>query len=327
MIKRKNEHLRICIEEDVESQDPGFTSLRLKSLACPEINLEDVDTNVTFLGKKLKFPLIFEAITGGTAEAGEINKCLAKVAQDYGLGLGVGSQRAGLEDEKVTKTFMVRDVAPDILLIGNLGAVQLNYGYGLKECQKAVEMIGADALALHLNALQEAVQPEGDTKFRGIIDKINKIASTLKTPVIVKEVGHGLDYATAKKLKVTAYDCAGAGGTSWSIVESYRNIGPMGGVGVTFSRSGIPTAKCISELSKLKKPIIGSGGIRSGLDAAKAIALGADVVGVALPLLRAYDKGGEDAVKEYVDKFIAEFRTAMYITGSKKVRELRGKVE
>ena len=326
MKERKTDHLRISVEEDIESGDGGFNLVRLRHRASPEISYDEIDTEARFLGKRLSFPLIFEAITGGTPEAGRINKALAKVAQRYGLGMGVGSQRAAIENPKLADTFRVRDVAPDILLIGNLGAVQLNFGYGLKECKAAVKMIDADALALHLNPLQEAVQPEGNTDFRGIIGKVNKMAAGLGTPVIAKEVGCGLDYDTAKRLKVAAYDSGGLGGTSWSLVESFRNQSFMGEVGVLYSNWGIPTTKSVAELSALRKPLIASGGIRTGLDGAKCIALGADVAGVALPVLRAYYAGGEKAVDRFAERFIAEFKTAMFLTGSKKVSHLKGKV-
>jgi isopentenyl-diphosphate Delta-isomerase len=326
MKERKQDHLRICIEKSVEVGDAGFDSLRLAHRACPELDLKELDTSQSVLGKRLAFPLIFEAITGGAQEAEKINKSLARVAQEFGLGMGVGSQRAAIENGALAGTYAVRDVAPDILLIGNLGAVQLNYGYGADECRKAVDMIGADALALHLNPLQEAIQPEGNTDFRGLIGKINKVAGELDVPVVVKEVGCGIDPATAKRLKVAAFDVGGWGGTSWSMVESFRNDGIMGDVGRTFANWGIPTADCLVSLSKLGTPLIASGGIRSGLDAAKAVALGADAVGVALPALKAYHDGGENAVREYVLRFMAEFRTAMYLSGSKKVRQLRGRV-
>ncbi|MFH1056002.1 MAG: type 2 isopentenyl-diphosphate Delta-isomerase [Candidatus Altiarchaeota archaeon] len=323
---RKHDHLRICVEKDVEAGDAGFSSVRLDHRASPEISMEDVDTKVKFLGKEMGFPLIFEAMTGGTSEAQKINKALARIAQENLIGMGVGSQRVALDDPSLEGTYVVRDVAPDILLIGNVGAVQLNYGYGIKECRKAVEMIGADALALHMNPLQEAIQPEGNTDFRGLIAKMNKVSKELTVPVIAKEVGCGIDYETARRLKVAAFDSGGLGGTSWSLVESHRSRGLMRAVGATYSTWGIPTVECIKQLSRLEKPLIASGGVRSGLDAAKAIALGADVVGVALPVLKAYYSNGENGVRDYVKRFIAEFKTAMYLTGSSRVSYLRGKV-
>ena len=326
MEDRKKEHIDICISKSVESGETGFSNFKFRYMALPNLDMSEIDTSTTFLGKKLRYPFIFEAITGGTEYAKKFNKTVAGIAQEYGLGMGVGSQRVAIEDESLSPTYQVRDVAKDILLIGNLGAVQLNYGYGLPECEHAVEMIEADALALHLNPLQEAIQPEGDTDFRGLTDKINDISKKLSVPVVVKEVGNGLDFESAKKLNVAALDCAGWGGTSWNIVESYRNKGDMEQVGRSFSECGIPTSKAIIDLKPLNKPLIGSGGIRTGLDAAKAIALGADVCGFALPLLRKYDAGGEKEIKKFLDIFINEFITSMYVTGSKNISELKGKV-
>jgi isopentenyl-diphosphate delta-isomerase len=277
------------------------------------------------LGNKLRYPIIIEAMTGGVDEAGKINKEIASVAQELGIGLGVGSQRAAIEDQTLEQTFQVRDVAPDILLIANLGAVQLNYGYGIAECKRAVDMIKADALALHLNALQEVVQPEGDHNFSGLTDKINDIASRLNKPVIIKETGCGISYDVAKKLRnVSAIDVSGAGGTSWSLVESYRKGGLTKEIGQSFADWGIPTADAILGASKLKKPLIASGGIRSGIDAAKAIAIGGDCVGIALPILKAYQTGGKTGVRSYLDKFIYELKTAMFLTGCGTIKQLKG---
>lgn len=325
MDERKRDHLKICNVEEVESGNPGFDEFDILTKSLPELDYTEIDTKVTFLGKKLEFPLILEAMTGGTKKAKRINKAVAKVASEFGIGMGVGSQRAAIEDSSLESTYVVRDVAPDILLIANLGAVQLNYGYSTKECKKAVDMISADALALHLNPLQEVCQPEGDTNFKGLIPKVNKVATKLKVPVIAKEVGMGLDLETAKKLKVDAYDCGGWGGTSWSLVESYRNRS-YPEIGITYSQVGIPTAECIVSLSRLNKPLIGSGGVRDGLDAAKAICLGADVAGVSLPVLHAYMDGKEKGLKEYISLFIREFKAAMFITGSLKVKNLAGKI-
>ena len=323
---RKQDHLRICVEEDVEAGETGLKEVRLAHHPLPELDFSQIKTDTRFLGKKLKFPLIIEAMTGGTPEGGKINKDLASVAQKYGIGFGVGSQRAAIDDLKLSATFQVRDVAPDILLIANLGAVQFNYGYGLAECQKAVDMIDADALAIHLNPLQEVIQPEGNTNFSGLVDKINKIKPQLKRPLIAKCVGSGILFDTARQIKVDAIDVGGAGGTSWCAVEGYRGNEMMKSVSKTFLGWGVPTADSIEELSKLNIPLVGSGGIRSGLDAAKAIALGADVVGMALPILRAYDQGGVKAVSDYLDRFILELRIAMFLTSSGEVKDLKGKV-
>ena len=323
---RKLDHIRICGEKNVEAGRTGFEEIRLIHKALPELDFEDIDLGIRFLGKKLNYPVIIEAMTGGAQEAKSINRDVASVAQELGIGFGVGSQRAAIEDSLLEDTFKVRDVAPDILLIANLGAVQLNYGYGLAECKKAVEMIGADALALHLNPLQEVIQPEGDRNFSNLTDKINDVAARLKTPVIVKETGCGVSYDVSKKLvKVSAIDVSGAGGTSWSLVESHRKEGLTKELGESFADWGIPTAEAIIENSKLRKPIIASGGVRNGIDAAKAIALGADCVGLALPILKAYQAGGKHNVKLFLEKFTYELKTAMFLTGCANIKELKGR--
>jgi isopentenyl-diphosphate delta-isomerase len=326
--ERKQDHLDICIQEKVEAGDAGFGAIRLSHEVLPEIDFGKLNTETRFLGKKLAYPIIINALTGGVRSATKINRDIAEVAQDYGIGMGVGSQRAAIEKPEMRDTFTVRDSAPKLpLLIANLGAVQLNYGYGIDECRKAIDMIDADALALHINPLQEVVQPEGDKNFSGLIPKINAIAKELKEPVIAKCVGDGITYSTAKKLKVDAIDVSGVGGTSWSLVESYRNQGAFKKAGGEFAGWGVPTAEAIRQLAPLKKPLIGSGGVRTGIDAAKAIALGADVVGIALPVLRAWAQSSRDGVRAYLDKFTLELKIAMFLTGSKNVKQLRGKIE
>jgi isopentenyl-diphosphate delta-isomerase len=322
---RKIDHLRICLDENVEEGSSGFDKIRLTHEALPELDFDEIDLSVRLFGRKLEYPLVIEALTGGTEKSGRINRELAAVAQELGLGFGVGSQRAAFEDVSLAKTFTVRDVAPDILLIANLGAVQLNYGYGISECEKAVEMISADALALHINPLQEALQGEGNKNFIGITAKINEVAKKLKTPVIAKEVGCGLSRKTAQQLKVSAYDVGGWGGTNWALVEGIRSGRKE--TGKVFSQWGIPTADSIAELSSLGKPVIASGGVRSGLDAAKAIALGASCVGIALPVLRAWGSGGAPEVKAYLSRVIEELKIAMFLTGSGNISRLRGKAK
>jgi len=325
--KRKIDHLRICIEKDVESGDTGFSRYRLLFSELPEIDFDEIDTTVSFLGKKISYPLIIEAMTGGSSEGGEINKCMAEIAQKHGLAFGVGSQRAALEDSSLEQTFKVRDVAPDVCLIANLGAVQLNYGYGLKECKKAVEMIDADALALHVNPLQEAIQPEGDRNFKNLIEKINEVASKLDKPVIIKGVGSGLTLPVAEKLEVSAFDVGGVGGTSWSIIEGCRAGKKAIELSESFKGFGVPTTDCILNLSKSGKPLVASGGIRSGVDVAKSLALGAKVAGMALPLLRIYHRDGGNGVLEYLDRVFMELRISMFLTGSSTINELDGKIE
>lgn len=335
--RRKYDHLKICSDENIESGSAGFENIQLVHKALPEVNFSEIDTSFRFLNKKLNFPLIIEAITGGTEKAEKINREIAQVAQEYGIGFGVGSERALIEDESTINTYYVRDIAPDIPIIGNIGAVQLNYGYTLEECLKAVDLINADALAFHLNPLQEVIQPEGNTNFSNITEKINEISSAFrkrKILVIAKEVGSGISYDVARGLDVDVIDTAGSGGTSWSLVESIR--ADKNSFGRAFSQWGIPTVKSLNEISKLKQErikegralgIIASGGVRCGMDAAKCIALGADCTGIALPALSAYMKGGKFGLENFIENFIKEFKIAMFLTGSKKLEELRGKIQ
>ena len=224
--QRKADHIKINLEQDVRSSlTTGLEKYHFVHEALPELNLDDVDTNLTIFKKRLKAPILISSMTGGTEQAGTINRRLAEAAQASGIAMGVGSQRAALEDSSQVGTFQVRKYAPDILLFANLGAVQLNYGYGLDECRRAVDMIAADALCLHLNPLQEAVQPGGDIDFKGLARKIEEVCGKLEVPVIAKEVGWGISERTAKLLAncgVSAIDVAGAGGTSWSQVEMHR---------------------------------------------------------------------------------------------------------
>ena len=328
--RRKSEHLRISLEEDVRfrSLTTGLEKYRFVHRALPEISRDEIELATTLLGKELRAPLLISSMTGGTEEAAEINRNLARAAQAYGLGMGVGSQRAALEEPSLAYTYRVRDVAPDILLLANLGAVQLNYGYGIVECRRAVEMIGADALILHLNPLQEALQPEGNTDFAGLLAKIEALCRSLEVPVVVKEVGWGISEEVARLLAeagVAAIDVAGAGGTSWSEVEM-RRAGSESArrIAESFADWGIPTAESV-QMARRGAPrttIIASGGIRTGVDVAKAIALGADAAGMASPLLKPATVSAE-AVGERIREVLEELRTAMFCVGAKDLQELR----
>jgi len=328
--QRKDEHLRICLEQDVSASGitTGLQHYRLVHCALPELNLSDIDLRTPFLGKVLQAPVIISPMTGGTARARRINRNLARAAQALGIAMGVGSQRAALEDPSQIATYQVRDVAPDILLFANLGAVQLNYGYGLDECRRAVEMIQADALMLHLNPLQEALQPSGNTNFAGLLDKIATICQGLEVPVVVKEVGWGISAAVAKRLVeagVAAIDVAGAGGTSWSEVESRRTKDPLQQrVAGHFTHWGIPTAEAIQQVRDAlpNLPLIASGGIRTGPQAAVALALGADLVGVAHPLLEAAAASAQ-AVQYKLEILIMGLRIAMFAAGCRDVAALK----
>jgi len=326
--QRKREHLRIFLEEDARFKEvsTGLEGYRFLHQALPEIDREEIDLSSHAFGKRLARPFLISSMTGGTEEALAINRNLARAAQTLGIAMGVGSQRAAIEDLSLAHTYQVRDVAPDILLFANLGAVQLNYGYGLAECQRAVDMIGANGLILHLNPLQEALQVGGNTNFSGLVAKIQAICQGLSVPVVVKEVGWGISEEVAGKLAaagVAGIDVAGAGGTSWGEVEG--RLGPDQTLAEAFAEWGIPTTLSI-QLARRAAPqvlIIASGGIRSGLDAAKAIALGADLVGLAAPLLKAAATSSE-AVVERIEKVAEGLRTAMFCIGVPKLGELKG---
>jgi len=324
------EHLRISLEEDVRfrSLTTGLERYHFVHQALPEINRDDIDLSSTLLEKTLSAPLIISSMTGGTEEAETINKNLALAAQTHGLGMGVGSQRAALEEPNLAHTYQVRDVAPDILLLANLGAVQLNYGYSVEHCQRAVDMIEADGLILHLNPLQEALQPEGNTNFSGLLAKIEAVCRGLSVPVIVKEVGWGISEEVARRLMnvgVAAIDVAGAGGTSWSEVEMYRvDSETLRRIAAAFADWGIPTAESI-QMVRQGAPgvtLIASGGIRTGVEAAKAIALGADAVGMASPFLKPATISAE-AVSERIQEILQELRTAMFCVGTRNLQELK----
>jgi len=327
---RKADHLRVCLEEDVQFRQTSSGLERYHFLHCclPELDLQDVDQTTTFLGKPLSSPLLISSMTGGTDLAKTINFRLAAVAQRYGLAMGVGSQRIAVENPDLASTFTVRSLAPDILLFANLGAVQLNYRYGLDECLKVVDLLEADALILHLNPVQECVQTRGDTNFRGLLDKIATLCEKLPVPVIAKEVGNGISAAMAQKLiaaGVSAIDVAGAGGTSWAKVESERaQDARQQRLGATFTDWGIPTAECITSIRAVAPtvPLIASGGLRNGLDAAKAIALGADLAGMAMPFLQAANES-EAAVNQLVEILQAEIAITMLCTGNTTLAELQ----
>lgn len=327
---RKADHLRICLDEDVQFHGVtnGLERYRFTHCCLPELNRSEIDITTTFLGKSLGAPLLISSMTGGTERAKTINCRLAEVAQHYKLAMGVGSQRVAVENPQLADTFAVRSRAPDILLFANLGAVQLNYSYGLDECLRVIDLLDADALILHLNPLQECIQPNGDTNFRGLIDKINILCNKLSVPVVVKEVGNGISAAMAQKLLdagVDAIDVAGAGGTSWAKVESERALNlQQHRLGLTFANWGLPTAECITSIRAIAPdlPLIASGGLRNGLDVAKAIALGADLSGLAWPFLQAADES-VDAVDALVQLLMAEITTVLFCTGNATLSQLK----
>ncbi|XGB44078.1 MAG: type 2 isopentenyl-diphosphate Delta-isomerase [Nodosilinea sp. LVE1205-7] len=327
---RKADHLRICLEEEVQSPQvtTGLEHYRFSHCCLPELDWGDITTATSFLGYELGAPLLISSMTGGTEIAHQINQRLARVAQHYGLAMGVGSQRVGLESPPLMSTFQVRAQAPDILLLANLGAVQLNYGYGLNHYRRAVDQLQANALILHLNPLQEAVQTRGDTNFSGLLGKIEALCTALAVPVVVKEVGNGIAAPLVKRLinaGVAAVDVAGAGGTSWARVESQRASDPIQRrLGQTFADWGIPTAEAVLAARQVAPslPLIASGGLRNGLEVAKAIALGADVVGLALPFLQAASES-DAALTLLADSLVAEVKTVLFCTGQAHLQGLR----
>ncbi len=327
---RKLEHLRINLKEDVQFQQTGngLERYRFVHQALPDINLADVTLATRFFGKAMRAPLLISSMTGGAEEAERINLNLATAAQATGIAMGLGSQRAALEDESLAYSYQVRRVAPDILLFANLGAVQLNYSYSVDQCQRAIEMIEADALILHLNSIQEAVQSGGNTNWKGLVKKIEQVCRALTVPVIAKEVGFGVSEQAARLLAgagVAAIDVAGAGGTSWAAVESKRAPSPfLRRLAEAFWDWGIPTAISIQQARKAAPnlPIIASGGIRDGVEAAKCIALGAALVGFASPMLRLADLGVEDTI-EGIKLLEEELRTAMFGVGAENIAALQ----
>ena len=317
---RKLEHLLICKNYDVEFKDKttGFEDVELIHNALPEVNKNDIDLSTSVFGKKLDSPLFITAITGGHPTAKEINKQLAIAAEDNNIALGVGSQRAACEHPELADTYsVVRDNAPDCLLVGNIGAPQLNLA------NKAVEILDADILAIHLNPLQESIQPEGDLDARGYLELISQITDLVDIPVMAKETGCGISAETAKQLVdagISFIDIEGAGGTSWAAVETYRAEDRY--YGELFWDWGIPTAISTAEVvNSVDAPVVASGGIRSGLEAAKAIAIGADSVGMALPFLK--KSISQEELNHFINQFNDSLRIAMFLVGANNIEELK----
>lgn len=330
---RKLDHIRITVERNVEAASPTLLGdVRIVHQPLPELNLDDVDLSVELFGKRLRAPLVITGMTGGHPEVKWINAALARAAERHGIAIGVGSQRAAIEDPSVEDTFrVVRDEAPSTVVIANLGAPQLASGYGVREALRAVEMIEADAIAIHLNPAQEAFQVEGDTLYRGVLRAIKELVDNLGVPVIVKETGTGLSMEVVRtlyRLGVECFDVSGLGGTNWVKVEvlraSARGLKPPRDPDGFSDYWGNPTAAAVVE-ARVAAPracIIASGGVRTGLDAAKAIALGADLAGIALPALRALVRGGEEALDSLIASLIEQMRVAAYLSGARSVVDL-----
>ena len=327
--QRKADHIKINLEQDVRSAlTTGLENYRFIHEALPELDLNRLDTTVSLFAKRLAAPILISSMTGGTAEAETINLRLAEAAQEMKVAMGVGSQRAAIEHPEQAKTFQVRRVASDILLFANLGAVQFNYGYTIDHCRRAVDMIQADALYLHLNPLQEAVQDAGDTNFEGLAKKIEEVCKQIEVPVIAKEVGWGISERTAKLLAncgVSAIDVAGAGGTSWSQVEMHRAPDEFTRqLAATFVGWGIPTAESILNVKKAvpNMTVFASGGIKDGLDIAKCIALGATLGGMAGQFLKAAAVSTEQAV-EMMKLTKRQIEVTMFACGAETLQDLR----
>ncbi|MCA0453062.1 MAG: type 2 isopentenyl-diphosphate Delta-isomerase [Chloroflexi bacterium] len=327
---RKTEHIRINLEKDVQFPHltTGLENYRFLHQALPELNLNEIDTSITLFGKTLSAPIVISSMTGGAEMAHKINQNLAQAAEMHGIAMGLGSQRAAIEKSELAYSYQVRNVAPNALLFANLGAVQLNYKYGIEQCQRAVDMIEADALILHFNVLQEAVQPEGDTNFAGLLGKVEQICKLVSVPVIAKEVGWGFSEQNVRDLAnvgVAAIDVAGAGGTSWSEVEYHRAPTAFHArVARSFADWGIPTADGILYATKAapQLPVIASGGLRDGIDIAKCIALGATAGGMAGPFLKAANQSVEE-VDQLIRETIAQVRISMLCSAAKNVAQLQ----
>jgi len=329
---RKNEHLDIVLSGRGHAgiKSTGFDAIDFVHCALPELHLDDIVLETSFVGRRIKAPLLVSSMTGGPKRAEGINAALAVACQHLGIALAVGSQRVAIEQGGGAGGLgqELRRHAPDIPILANIGAAQLNTGFGASEAQRAVDMIGADALIIHLNPLQEAVQPEGDRDWRGILGKIGALAATLGVPLVAKEVGNGISGPLARRLVeagVTIIDVAGAGGTSWAAVEAERATNPQqAAIARAFASWGIPTAEAIIEVRDAVShaTVIGSGGIRSGIDAAKAIRLGADMVGQAAGVLSSAI-AGPDAIVAHFEQVIAELRIACFCTGSGSLAALR----
>lgn len=341
---RKKEHIDILVSEDVafHSKTSGFESLEFVHNALPELDISEIETSVQFLGKTISFPLIVSSMTGGYRDALRINRLLAEVCEERQLAMGVGSQRQALENDIYHNTFsVVREVAKSIPIFGNIGAAEIATLKDPSKLQKLVDLIEADGFAIHLNPLQEFLQPEGNARFRGVLRGIEMVVKGLAVPIIVKEVGAGISSSVARQLLnagVRIIDVAGAGGTSWAAVEIYRrSSGPsrtrsrkasQKPADMSFWDWGIPTVDSLRQVSQLRKErgnltLISSGGISCGFDIAKSIALGADVAGAARPLLIELENSGKRGLMKLLDLWTWQFRGAMFLTGSRTISDLK----
>ena len=329
---RKLHHIDIVLNEDVTARvSTSLDEIILIHDCVPEIELDEIDTSIKILGKRLDLPLLISSMTGGHPKTKKINEILAMVAEEMNIAMGVGSQRAAIEDSSLVDTFSItRKVAPNALLLANIGAPQLALGYGIEEARACVDMIDADGLFVHFNPLQEAIQPEGDTNYKNVLNSLEDLVKGLDVPVIPKETGAGMSYEAIKKflnVGIKWVDISGLGGTSWSAVETFRaklqNANLNVELGMRFWNWGIPTAISILEARLAGARVFASGGIKTGLDVAKSIAIGADIAGMAGPFIKAYAKGGKKEIERLVEAIRVELKTTMFLVGAKNIEELK----
>ncbi len=333
IMERKEDHINICLEKPVQAKRVRtlFENVHLINDSLPEMDFDEIDTSVDFLGHKFSIPIMIGAMTGGAELAKRINENLAKAAQELGTGMVVGSQRAGLYDKSLAETYSIaREAGPDIFIGSNIGGAQLSRGFSFDEARDLIDMIKADAFYIHLNPAQEIIQPEGDVKYKNVIPRIREFAKELKIPIVAKEVGFGISGNVSKELEssgVKAIEVAGMGGTSYAAVEYYRakdmGMETKEKMGELFWDWGIPTAEALYDVRKaVGLPVVSSGGIRTGLDIAKSIAMGATLTATAWPLLRAATISSDEVVKK-LNEFEFGLKTAMFLTGCRNIEELR----
>jgi len=327
---RKLQHIDLCENKDVEhsERDNGLSKYSFEPCALPELDWSDLDTSTVLFGKKFSTPLLITGMTGGVERGEMINRRLAAAAASLSVPMGIGSQRLAIEHREFARIFDIKKWQPSVFLIGNIGMAQLTKPDSLDICRAAVEMVGADALAIHLNTLQELIQAEGDRSFRGVLASVERIVSKLPVPIMIKEVGTGLDRASAKRLidaGVRTFDVGGSGGTSWSRIEGLRSADQWTAqLGEDFRNFGLSTATAVRQLRATfpSAELIATGGIRSGLDVAKALALGANAVGIGLPLLRAALKD-DQAPTELLAYFVRGLKIAMLASGCENIARLQ----
>ena len=332
---RKLDHIKICLKDDVEfkTKSAGFEEVELIHQSLPELDYQKIDMTTKFLGRQFDYPILINAMTGGHPESAKVNKTLAQFASEFNIPMEVGSQRAAIENVDLIGTYGIareftKSAGGNIFLIGNIGGGQLVQHYGIEEVQKCIEMIDADALAIHLNPLQEALQKEGNVNYQNLLGKIKEIITQIKVPIIIKETGNGLSQGALKSLKdigVKYVDVSGAGGTSWAAVESYRHgkDNEFAKIAINFRDWGIPTVVSTIMAVKIGLNVICSGGIRTGIDIAKSIACGADIAGIALPFLEHAFQEDLDGLRDQMKIFIRELQTSMFLTKSANIEKMK----